>query len=80
VKGPEIMSQFPNLRFEDALSVEIQTDRDTAEASFHFLTQRNGPLVVTIPLVELERLHAHIAYRLEKEPHLFAPVRAAREK
>ena len=50
------------------LHVEIPRIVNRRLWSFHFLTQHNAPLVVTIPLAELERLQAHIAYRLEKEP------------
>ncbi len=65
------MAKITELRFLEAAQVAVQTDRDEQVAHLHFRGVQIDPTVVTIPLEQLERLHAHISERLEKEPALF---------
>ena len=66
------MAKITMLRFLEAATVAVDIDRDEPAAHFHFRGAQIDPTVVTIPLEQLERLHAHISERLEKEPSLFA--------
>lgn len=66
------MAKTTILHFLEAVSVELRIDRDEGEAHLHFLGPEIAPTVVTIPLAQLERLHASILERIEQTPTLFA--------
>ena len=65
------MSETTTLRFLEAAQVAVDIDRDEQVAHLHFRGVQIDPTVVTIPLEQLERLHAHICEQLEKQPSLF---------
>ena len=77
--APEGRPMPTHLEFETAETLDLQLHQDDGEAALHFGRAGRAPLVVTIPLHQLESLHRSIVEALSKEPSLFssAPRRQA---
>ena len=60
------------LEFENAATLELQLHLDTDEAALHFGRVDKPPLVVTIPLHQVGRLHERILEMLAANPTLFS--------
>ena len=59
------------IRYEEAQSVQLDLLKNIDLAQFHFEVLDKQPLVMTIPMEQLRRLHADISARLAEDPLLF---------